>query len=87
MTTRQRNWLEAVIGLLILAAIGIVWAAIDSWACHQRWLRSGLSTTWGLGQGCLVQTPNGRWIPDDRVRDVDLEPRDKTPPPKPTNLT
>lgn len=90
---RARQWgyftLHELLAWGVILAIGVlIWIVVASWTCAQRWKASGLSTTWGIGQGCLVQTPGGRWIPDDRVRDVDLAPpaADKRPeiPTKPT---
>ena len=49
-----------------------------SWSCSSRWADSGLKSSWGPVKGCLVKTSSGRWVPDDRVRDVDLEPRKET---------
>lgn len=50
--------------------------AIGYWvkaaACADRWEGSGMASRFGVFSGCLVQTPSGRWIPDDRVRDADL---------------
>lgn len=34
-----------------------------------------MQTSWGPVKGCIVQTPNGRWLPEERIREVDLTPR------------
>ena len=75
MKSKQRGDAE-VMASLILGAIGLVlWMVFSAWSCGSRWGKSDMRTSWGPVQGCLVQTPSGRWVPDDRVRDVDLEPR------------
>lgn len=57
-----------VIGVMLL--VTLLWSWIG---CGARWQPSGLATSWGPIQGCLVQVPGGRWVPADNVRGVDLE--------------
>lgn len=63
----------------VLAAIaGIIFAAfafLASWKCTSQWERSGLRSEWGPIHGCLVLLPDARWIPADRLREVDIAPR------------
>ena len=70
-----------VMATLILGAIGLViYAVIAAWSCSSRWAQSGVSTSWGPIQGCLVRMPSGRWVPDDRVRDIDISaPQQQAP--------
>lgn len=60
----------AVIAVMLIGAL-----VFSSYRCSSRWAMSGLSTSWGPMQGCLVKMPDGRWIPDDRVRDIDIAPK------------
>lgn len=67
--------------VIVLAAAVLMLALADS-ECSSRWQHSGLKSSWGPVQGCLVQMPSGRWLPDNRVRDSDLTPRDDTKKPE-----
>lgn len=64
-----------VIVLLLIFGGSMV---LSKMACHARWEQSGMATSWGVIQGCLVKLPDGRWVPDDRVREFDLQ-RKETP--------
>jgi hypothetical protein len=75
MKRLQSGYEEVGGSLLLLAVLVVGWLIVAPWTCHSKWGSSGMSTSWGPIQGCLVQTPSGRWVPEDRVRDVDLEPR------------
>lgn len=44
---------------------------LDSLSCSSRWKYSGLESSSGPLQGCLVHLPDGRWIPDDRYREIE----------------
>lgn len=80
MKSRQRGYSdggEFLFSLIALVVLSIAAAIYSSWSCSSRWNQSGLSTSWGPIQGCLVQTPSGRWVPDDRVREVDLERKEQ----------
>lgn len=57
--------------LVILAAPYFIMRA----TCHGRWADSGMATSFGVLGGCRVQLPDGRWVPEDRVRETDLEPK------------
>lgn len=77
---RLRNcwWLpDAIFGaVLVVGFVGfgalLVWG--ESLTCQRRWQHSRLATEWGPLQGCLVQVPDGRWLPDDRIREIDITP-------------
>jgi hypothetical protein len=60
--------IQAIVGLLMLAIVLLLAWAYESWSCGRQWKRSGMKTSWGPVQGCLVETSAGRWIPEDRVR-------------------
>lgn len=62
---------------LIVGIIGIVmlWALTlipDYFSCAARWSESSMQTSWGPIQGCKVQLPDGRWLPEDRVREIPI---------------
>lgn len=78
MKRTQRGDAEIVLTLIFALVSLIVWFIASSWSCSSRWADSGLQSSWGPIKGCLVKTASGRWVPDDRVRDVDLEPRKET---------
>lgn len=78
MKRTQRGSFEFVVTVVITGVSLILWVVLSSWQCSSRWADSGLKSSWGPVEGCLVKTPSGRWVPDDRVRDVDLEPRKPT---------
>lgn len=71
---RERG--STVIELLLMLALVVVVlgiaAAASAYSCGSKWRLSGLSTDWGLFQGCTVQMPSGRWVPEKNVRDMDL---------------
>lgn len=62
-----------VLLLLVLAFILSLPFLADWWKCSSRWSTSGVQSSYGPIQGCLVEVKPGRWVPDDRVREVDLE--------------
>lgn len=71
---------EYILGFgLIALVLGCICGLIfmyESYKCGAGWSRSGMDTDWGPVQGCLVQVSEHRWIPSDRVREVDL-PKEK----------
>lgn len=73
---KQRGGTVAEV-LIVLAAVVAFTTAVNALlipvaakACEARWADSGLKTRYGTMSGCLVQMPDGRWLPDDRVREV-----------------
>lgn len=45
-------------------------ATLRSVQCHARWANSGVKSSYTIGTGCLVQRPNGLWIPESAVREI-----------------
>lgn len=78
MKSKQRGSTDAI-GILAYLILMVIVVAISwffkSWSCSSKWEYSGMQTSWGPVKGCLVQTPNGYWIPAERIREVDLTPR------------
>jgi len=69
---KQRGSYEGMFALLMLLMVMIVVALASYFTCEARWSKSGFAISWGPVQGCLVDV-GGRWIPDDRVREIDLQ--------------
>lgn len=72
---KQRGFVELIMYLVIAGIAVIVGWTFQSWSCSSKWEFSGMKTSYGPIKGCLVQTPNGRWMPEERIREVDLTPR------------
>lgn len=43
--------------------------------CGAAWRDSGLQVRWEVLGGCQVRLPDGRWLPSDRVREIDIKPQ------------
>jgi hypothetical protein len=70
----MNNWIIDNFGYLVVGFIVLLFFAIFKIAeasCHGQWERSGLATDWGPIKGCLVNLPDGLWIPSDTLRDMD----------------
>lgn len=75
MKAKQRGDAELMFSIIVTVVFLIGYLIFGSWSCSSKWEHSGMQTSWGPIKGCLVQTPNGYWIPDERIREVDLTPR------------
>ena len=62
--------------LLVLMVIGAVFA---KYQCTARWEDSGMRSRWGPIPGCRVKRDDGKWIPSENLRDMDLQPREVRP--------
>lgn len=51
----------------ILLGIGM---KLDQVGCQSRREKSGFDVSWGVMQGCLIRLANGKWIPEDRYREI-----------------
>lgn len=65
--------------VVYMAVAFAVYCVVGSWQCSARWEHSGLRSTWAPVQGCLVQVGPNRWLPDDRVREIDIPRPDAKP--------
>ena len=66
------------VALVIILFLALMLAASfwsSSFKCERQWSRSGIESNWALWQGCVVKLPDGRWLPADRVREIDIAPR------------
>ena len=68
--------IEAALSIALLLIIGAIAFAVNSWQCSSQWADSGLQSSFKLGSGCRVKLPDGRWLPADRVREVEIAPKD-----------
>lgn len=67
--------------LLITVGLGVISVAVAFGGgslmalerCTAKWQRSGLASEWGLFQGCLVRLPDGRWLPEERLREIEIK--------------
>lgn len=72
---RSRDWpFSPIVTLLIAVGAFALYCGAGALECTAKWGQSGLRTSFGPIQGCLVETQPGRWLPEDRVRDIDLTP-------------
>jgi hypothetical protein len=39
-------------------------------ACTRKWEASGYTTKFDVYAGCMVHLPNGRWVPESAVREI-----------------
>lgn len=72
----MNDMFELKVYIIFAVVAAIIGSVISNASCKAAWAQSGLATSWGPIQGCLVQTPSGRWLPEDRARETDLEPRE-----------
>lgn len=75
MARRMAGNSEILLYFITSCAVIFLLLALRAFGCTSRWADSGLQSKWGPIQGCLVKMPDGRWIPDDRVRDIDITPK------------
>lgn len=60
-----------VIGLSALTAAAFAIAiAVNGVMCAERWRDSGASYRFSALGGCQVQMPDGRWLPEQVLRQV-----------------
>lgn len=67
---------ELIVLVAILVLVLPIAAWLASYKCSAQWSESGLQSKWQLGSGCRVKTPDGRWLPADRVRETEIAPKE-----------
>lgn len=65
----------ATIAAIIVAFIWAIFIGLPAYGCHSKWRDSGLDSQYGFFAGCRVQTPDGRWLPAERVREIEITPK------------
>lgn len=63
---------EVVATIVVFVIWGFLMLIFSNMQCKSRWEDSGMKCSWGPIQGCLVHLPDGRKIPDDRIREIDV---------------
>lgn len=70
----ERNLILIVVGAVVLM-IAMVVGATFWWvaaSCRRTWSHSGMRAEWrGPVTGCLLEVAPGRWIPEERYREID----------------
>jgi hypothetical protein len=70
---KQRGDSEVGLTLGGTAILLIIYAIFAAMSCHSKWGRAGMAdVSWGPIQGCMVKMPDGRWLPEERIREIDL---------------
>lgn len=67
------DWIISIIVLSGIAAISVFFALAtwaDSATCSAQWEDSNFHYRWGIMQGCMIQLPNGSWVPAQSYRVV-----------------
>jgi hypothetical protein len=54
--------------LLLLLFVLVNWA--NSVSCHRQWQHSGMKSSYSVMGGCVIQLPDGTWLPADNYRDI-----------------
>lgn len=68
---------DVVSNLVALVIVAVVYGIWSSASCSAQWEKSGLTSDWGPIKGCTVHLRDGRWLPADRVREIDITPQEK----------
>lgn len=63
---------ELIFTIGIALALGIAVYFIEAKACSSKWEGSGMESKYALFAGCRVRMPDGRWLPAENLRDIDL---------------
>lgn len=79
MENEKDSGLLLPLGLLILLIIVLVasTAGLSSVNCRAAWKKSGLNSTWEFGAGCLVEVSPNQWVPERKVRIMEVKPQKK----------
>lgn len=48
-----------------------VTSCVNSYGCSEKWKESGFKSKYNLFAGCQIETKPGRWIPEERYREID----------------
>jgi hypothetical protein len=63
--------ITGIIGPLIL--IALILGAVNKltqYSCFAAWEDSGMPVKYSFMGGCKIQLPDGKWIPEDRYREI-----------------
>lgn len=60
-----------VVLVIVVLVIGLpVMSMLGRTECESKWEGSGMATQFSLMGGCRVRMPDGRWLPENAVREV-----------------
>lgn len=74
MKKSQRGWMDLIASVIIFVVVVAIMLVLSSMKCDNQWKLSGLRSDWAPIQGCLVEVRPGIWVPDERVREMDVTP-------------
>lgn len=60
---------ELIIAIVLSVIVYGGLLLVQQYRCDAMWGKSGMETSWGPIQGCLVQS-DGRWIPSENFREM-----------------
>lgn len=69
---RQRGDSElwgSIILLIIMGVGAMIWMAVS---CYAKWGDIAKEVSWGPFQGCMLTLRDGRRVPAEAVRDIDV---------------
>lgn len=66
--------LLAMIAALLAIPFAAVWTLKTS--CESKWQESHMEARWEFFAGCRVRLPDGRWVPTENVRDIDIHAKE-----------
>lgn len=74
MKSKQHGELlvDFVITLVLLIIVAVISVAWSSYQCGVKWEDSGMKSEYRIGAGCMVQRPDGKWLPASSLRDTSL---------------
>ena len=55
--------------LTIIAVSFLTSIVFESYACSSRWETTMVKTSYGPFKGCMVQTKDGRWLPERAIKE------------------
>ena len=73
--SKQRGSVDLWATLVMAIIIGLIAWAAAAISCSSKWEDSGLKSKYSIFSGCRVQTPDGRWLPAESVREIEITPK------------
>jgi len=61
-------WAGVIAFVIVLALLCGIGAVIDDAACSAKTADIGMPHRWGIFSGCMVQIPDGNWLPLETYR-------------------
>lgn len=70
---KQRGFIYEALAFILIFAIVLSVNFIGGYiGCKNRWAESGYKSQYQIFGGCMIQTKEGRWLPEKALRDVTL---------------